>query len=207
MNIRIISIVACLSLAGCSYEAQVLETPSFSVVSSYGSKVPGKWLLYVESAALERNIKVQGYVCAAHKYPLQIADAFKTSARQTFANLAELVEPVATPITGEAMIARGARGLIVIRGEQVRPRMEVKPGFWSTAMDSQSLVVASISIDGREGRLLGTTVEGQGNGTTDTGIACEGGAKAIAEATAQAMGDVMRKLGEAFVNSERVRSQ
>jgi hypothetical protein len=84
--------------------------------------------------------------------------------------------------------------------------MDVKPGFWSASMDSQAIVVASVSVEGHGGRLMGQTVEGTGFATSDAGGACEGGAKALAQAIGQGMGDVMRKVGEAISNSERMRA-
>lgn len=72
-------------------------------------------------------------------------------------------------------------------------------------MVTQATMVANVSVDGGNGRIFGTTVEGQGMGNAEAGGACEGGTKALAEAAGQAMQDTMRKMGEAISNSERVR--
>ena len=76
----------------------------------------------------------------------------------------------------------------------------------SATMDAQALLVASVSIDGPHGRLLGTTVEGQGHADAEAGYACSGGAKGLADAAGIAIKDTVRKIGEAVSNSERVRA-
>ncbi len=182
-----------------------MEAPAYNVVSSYGEQISGKWLLYVESAALDRPMKPSGYACSAHKYPISASGSFKTSVRQTLDNIVDQIEVVESPVPAEQLAGHGARGLIVVRGEEIRPRLDVQPGFWSANMATQVTMVASVSVDGQHGRVLGTTVEGQGMGNAEAGGACEGGAKAIAEAAGQAMKDAMRKIGEAVSNSERVR--
>jgi len=45
-------------LAGCTYKAEVIESPAYNVVSSYGAEVPGKWLLYVDATPLARIIRL-----------------------------------------------------------------------------------------------------------------------------------------------------
>ena len=193
-------------LASCTYQAQVQDTPSFSVMSNYGDQVAGLWLLYVDARPLERPIKPTTFACSAHKFPISVAGPFATSVRQTLDNVVDQIEVVQGPVTRDQLAARGAKGFIVVRGEEVRAKLEVKPGFWAAGMDSSATVIASLAVEGKQGRLLGTTVEGAGIATADAGAVCEGGAKALADAVGQGMGDTMRKLGEAVSNSERVRS-
>jgi hypothetical protein len=192
--------------AGCSYKAEVAAVPSYNVTSSYGQQVPGTWLLYVEGSKLDRPTKTSNFACSAHKFPLAVSGSFRTSTIQTLDNVVEQVLVVDSPVDGPGIRARGAVGQIIVRGEEVRPRMEVKPGFWTAAMDTQATVIASVTVDGLSGRVFGQTVEGQGFSNGDAGMACEGGAKALAEATGQGMGDVMRKIGEAVSNSDRIRA-
>ena len=199
-------LVLSIFLTACSYKADVLETPSFSVASSYGEQIPGAWLLYVEASNLDRPTKTNTFACAAHKFPLQMAGSFATSVKQTLDNVVDRIAVVPGPVDANGLRTRGARGLIIVRGEEVRPHMEVKPGFWTASMDTKATVIASVTVDGPNGRLFGQTVEGQGFATGDAGFACEGGAKALAQAAAQGMGDTMRKIGEAVSNSERVRN-
>lgn len=201
--------VAVLSifLVGCTYRAEVQESPAYNVVSSYGNQVPGKWLLYVDASQLARPVKPSGASCSVHKFPIEIAAPFETSARQTIDNVVEEVELVSSPMSRQQISAAGARGQIVIRGEELRPRLELQPGFWSQNMAASAALVASVSVDSAKGgRILGTTVEGYGNADKGAGLACEGGAESLAEAAGVALKDVMRKIGEAITNSERMRA-
>lgn len=205
MAIRLAWLAIVLPLGGCSYKAEVPDSPAFDVMSSYGSKIPGKWLVYIDARPLDRPIKTSGYVCAAHDFPIHAAAAFSSSVNETLGNVMAEIEIVKSPVPRGDLARYGARGMIVVRGEDVRPVLDVKPGFWQASMETRSLVVASVSVDGPAGRLLGTTVEGHGNATAEAGMFCEGGAKAVANSIAQAMHDTMRKIGEAITNSERIR--
>ncbi|WP_290547042.1 hypothetical protein [Aestuariivirga sp.] len=194
-------------LAGCTYNAEVREAPAYNVVSSFGTEVPGKWLLYVDASPLAKPVKPAGYACSAHKFPIEMSGPFETSVRQTIDNVVEQVEIVRGPMSRQQVTAAGARGLIVVRGEELRPRLEVQPGFWSANMSASATLVASVTVDSvKAGRVLGATVEGQGSADQEAGMACEGGAKSLASAAGVALKDSMRKIGEAISNSERMRS-
>lgn len=194
-----------VALTACSYKAEVLDSPSYNVASSYGEQIPGLWLLYVDATALQRPITPTTLACSAYKYPIDAAGPFTSSVRQTLDNVVDQLEVVPGPMTSQQLIARGARGMIIVRGEDVRAALELKPGFWSASMDSRATIIASVTVDGKRGRVFGQTVEGTGNATSDAGIVCSGGAKALGQAVNQGMGDTMRRLGEAVSNSERVR--
>ena len=199
-------LVAGLALLGCTYKAEVLETPAYDVVSSYANKVPGKWLLYVDAAPLQKPVAPEGVACSFHRFPIDMAGPFATSVRQTISNVVESVEVVDAPKNQQQVTALGARGLIIVRGEEIRPRLEVHQGFWEADMSSSVTLVASVQVDGaRTERLLGTTVEGQGDGDQGSGIACEGGAKSLSTAAGLALKDSMRKIAEAISNSDRMR--
>jgi len=194
-----------LMLVGCAYKVEPVATPSYNVVSSYGEKVPGTWLLYVDAAQLDRPIKPDGYACSLHSFPLQLSSPFGSSIRQTLENVLQSVEEVPSPVSREQIRARDARGLIIVRGEEVRSHIEAKPGFWTPEMEGQVSIIASVAVDGTQGRLFGQTFEGQARGNASGGFACEGGAKGLASAAGTAMGDVSRKIGEAISNAERIR--
>lgn len=194
-------------LGACTYKAEVVESPAYNVVSSYGTEVQGKWLLYVDATPLQKPVKPQGLACSAHKFPIEMAGPFATSVRQTIDNVVQTVEVVDSPKTQQQVAALGAKGLIVVRGEELRPRLEVQPGFWTADMSASTTIIASVAVDSvKSGRILGTTVEGIGNGDQESGVACEGGAKSLATASGIALKDAMRKIGEAISNSERMRA-
>jgi hypothetical protein len=199
-------VASCVFLSSCTYNATVTDRPSFNTLNSYGSEVPGLWLLYVDAANLQRPMKPSGYVCAAHKFPIDAGGPFISSTRQTIDNVVETVEVVEVPPTLEQVRLRRAKGLIVVRGEEIRAKLVVQPGAFSAGMEGEASIVASVTVDGTRGRLLGTTVEGSGRSDAEAGFACEGGGKALGEAVSQGLGDAMRRLGEAIGNSERIRN-
>jgi hypothetical protein len=204
---RIVAVIAAaICLIGCAYKAEPIAAPSYNVVTSFSEKIPGKWLLAVEADPLNQTIKPSGYQCAAHNFPLELSDAYKTSVAQTLKNVFEQVEVIPATISGQEANRRGARGIIVVRGEEVRGRLDVQPGFWTANMKTQVLIVASTFVDGGHGRIFGTTVEGQGIADAEGGVFCEGGGKSLTDASAIAMRDNIRKVAEALGNSERVRA-
>ncbi len=193
-------------LASCQYKAEPLTVATYNVYSSYEGKLPGKYLLFVDGSKLDKSIKPSDYNCAAHTFPLALSSSFSGSVRQTFTNLVTELEVVQAPVGRDELKARGARGMIIVKGEDVNARLRVVPGFWVAGMETEVEIAASITVDGQSGRLLGTTVSGDGNGQSDAGLACEGGAKSLTQSAEQAMKETLGRLGEALTNSERVRN-
>jgi hypothetical protein len=204
---RIVAVLAAaLAVAACAYKADPIAAPSYNVVTSYSAKLPGKWLLAVDAQALNQAVKPSGYACAAHTFPLELGDAFKSSVAQTLGNVFEQIEELPAPIPGDQVKGRHARGIIVVRGEEARGRLDVQPGFWQANMKTEVVIVASTYIDGPQGRVFGTTVEGHGIADAEAGMMCEGGAKSLVDASSTAMRDTVRKLAEAIGNSDRLRT-
>ncbi|WP_262568884.1 hypothetical protein [Agrobacterium tumefaciens] len=193
-------------LASCQYKAEPLTVATYNVYSSYEGKLPGKYLLFVDGSKLDKSIKPSDYNCAAHTFPLALSGSFSGSVRQTFTNLVTELEVVQAPVGRDELKSRGARGMIIVKGEDVNARLRVVPGFWVAGMETEVEIAASITVDGQSGRLLGTTVSGDGNGQSDAGLACEGGAKSLTQSAEQAMKETLGRLGEALTNSERVRT-
>jgi hypothetical protein len=204
---RIVAVIAAaVCLSGCAYKAEPISAPSYNVVTSFSEKIPGKWLLAVEATPLNQTIKPSGMACAAHNFPLELSEAYRTSVSQTLKNVFAQIENVPSPVSGQEANKRGARGIIVIRGEEVRGRLDVQPGFWTANMKTQVLIVASTFVDDAKGRVFGTTVEGQGIADAEAGMMCEGGGKSLTDASEIAIRDSVRKVAEALGNSERVRA-
>lgn len=200
-----ISLVALL-LAGCAYKADPIAAGSYDVVTSYSHKLGGKYLLYVGSEQLNTVVRPGALTCSAHSFPIEAADGFKGSVRATLANLVDTIEVVEAPIPTDQLKARGARGLIVVRADNLDGRLRVEPGFWSANMATEVRITASVTVDGPSGRLYGSTFDGLGKGDAGAGFACEGGAASMKDSTEQAMREVIRKIGEGVSNSDRVRS-
>ena len=196
---------ACLLVGACQYKAEPPALPALNIYSSYDDKLPGKYLLYVEAQKLDRQVKPSDMNCAAHTYPLNLSASFPSATRQTFENLVAELEVVPAPVDRAELISRGARAIIIVRGEQTNARLRAVPGFWTVGMETDVELIASIQVDGRNGRLLGQTVSGTGHFQSDAGMACEGGAKSLTESATEAMRQSLSRIGEALTNSERVR--
>ena len=199
------ALVAGALLAGCQYKAEPISVASYNVYSSYDSKLPGRYLLFVDASKLDEPVKPSDFNCAAHTFPLMLSKSFGTSVQKTFANLVTELQIVDHPVSREELKARGARGMIIVRGEDLQAKLRVVPGFWSAGMETEVEISASVTVDGLGGRLLGTTVSGDGSSQTDAGFACQGGAKSLTQSAEQAMKETLERLGEALTNSDRVR--
>jgi hypothetical protein len=205
-KINISAALIAAMLASCQYKAEPLTVATYNVYSSYEGKLPGKYLLFVDGSKLDKSIKPSDFNCAAHTFPLALSSSFSGSVRQTFSNLVTELEVVQAPVGRDELKSRNARGMIIVKGEDVNARLRVVPGFWVAGMETEVEIAASITVDGQSGRLLGTTVSGDGNGQSDAGLACEGGAKSLTQSAEQAMKETLGRLGEALTNSDRVRN-
>lgn len=201
----IFALALCVLAAGCQYKAEPLTVATYNVYSSYEGKLPGKYLLYIDGTKLNKPIKPSDFNCSAHTFPLALSTSFGGSVRQTFTNLVTELEVVDQPVDRAQLKARGSRGMIIVRGEDVNARLRVVPGFWTAGMETEVEIAASITVDGPTGRLLGTTVSGNGTAQGEAGFACEGGAKSLTQSAEQAMKETLGRLGEALTNSDRVR--
>jgi hypothetical protein len=204
---RILTVVALgLTLSGCAYNAPVAVTPNLDVYSSYGAKLPGSYLLYIDDDTFSQTIKATGYSCSAHTYPLDVRAAFRDSAVKTIDQLVENVQVVTEPVPASALASQGKAGMIIIRSDTLQARFVAAPGFWSATIDANVDLAASVTVDGVQGRLLGTTAEGSGNAQSDAGAMCGGAADAIGHATEKAIKQLLGQIGERLSNSERLRS-
>lgn len=195
-----------LLLSGCSYTVEPTSVAEFTAVTAFAEKLPGKYLYYAEGTELKRSITPTGVACSFHTYPLDLADTLANSSRRTLQNYVEDLEVVPSPATVETFDALGARGIIIVRGEDIDADIRAIPGFWENSMEAEVNVTASIQVDGPDGRLLGVTVEGDGNAKMPAGFACGGGADALKQASEEAMRETVRRLAEAVANSELLRS-
>lgn len=202
---KILIIFAALGVSACTYNASAPVSPAYDVYSNYDDKLSGQYALYVDSEELAGEYSVEGYACSAHNYSQDATGAFQQSVTKTFQNLVENLELVDQPLSARDLEARGYTGMIIVEAEDIDVRINVIPGFWTSDMSADVELAASLRVDGREGRLLGTTVSGDDDAKAGAGAGCEGGAKALSEATSRALEDLMQRLGERLSNSRRLR--
>jgi hypothetical protein len=192
-------------LSGCAYQTETMTTAANDTVTSYSAKVPGKWIVYVEASALNQVVRPSDMQCAAHTYPLDFTVGLPASVRETMPNIVAQTEDSDVAVPGDSAGKRGARGVISIRGDSLQAILRVAPGFWSNNIVSDVTVTAAVTVDGKNGRLFGKTLEGHGHGDTSAGLFCDGGSKSLQQAADQAQHDLMRHIGEEIGNADRVR--
>lgn len=207
MSVRIVfGILALLAASGCTYNASVESSPAFNVYSNYSDKVPGRFALYVgDDKTGVQEVDLLTYACSAHSYKIETGSSFSSSVHQTFENLVEELEVVELPLTAEDLRARDFTAMISVTLEDAEFELTVIQKFWSGDMAGEAEYVARLVVEGHNGRVLGTTVEASEDYRNDAGDGCDGGAKAISQASAAALKELMVRLGERLVNAPRVR--
>lgn len=189
------------TMSGCSYHTDVNVAPAYNVYSSYEEPIPGRWALHVDSQGLgARVVDVDGWICHAHEFPMDITLPFRKSVTETMSTLVEEIELVDSPFAMDALSRGGHSGQIVIRTDSFDPKVWF--GFRASA---EVELEVSVIVDGLENRLLESTVSSEGDAEESAGAFCGGGAHALANATEEAIEEVLERLGERISNSRRIR--
>ena len=194
-----------LLVSGCSYQVAANIKPSYSVYSAYDDKIPGRVAVHVDATKANETIRVSGYACSAHKFPLETESEMRSAIVATLGNLIEEVQQVDRPLSSSELSSYGADAMVLVKVEEMDVDLVVIPGFWSAEMESDAYIALGVKADTRDGRKLGKMVSGRGEARANVGSACEGGAVAIAEAVEEALESALSQLGEEIANSERFR--
>ena len=202
-------IIAMAALVRCTYQAAVDISPSLDVYSSYDNRIPGTWALTVDAREFDgQEADVEGLNCSFHKYPVNAGDAFTQSAVGTFRNLVEGVQMLDEPLTAEGLArSDDFTGQIIIDADDLDAEIVMIEGFWKSRMKAEVEMSASVVAISPEGRLFGRSLNAEGEGQADAGVACGGGGKATQEATEQTIEDLLQEIGEAVTNSPRIRQR
>lgn len=201
---KLLALIGCLfAVAACTFNASVGVTPAYDVYSNHDTKVPGTWVLYVDVDRLREQSDVVGIGCSAHNYPLDMAAAFSPSAVATIGNLVESVQLVDSPLSSATLERSGYAGQIILKSEELSADLTVIPGFWSAEIEGDVEMAVSMIVDGRNGRLLGTTVTGDDEARVSGG--CPAGGEAVGRAAEGALRRTLTTIGERLSNSPRVR--
>lgn len=202
-NAFVITVIVIMS--GCAYNAPVEVSPAYNVYSNYEDKLPGRYALFVDSEKMKGEGRTRGIACSAHSYPYDGRDPFKQSVLATFRNLVEEVEFVDTPLSSESLTAQGYVAQLSVEVESAEVDLTVHQGFWTAEIEADTEITASVQAAGKDGRLLGSSIEGRDDAVADGGMACEGAATAIQESLSKAMRKTMERLGERLANARKVR--
>ena len=95
--------------------------------------------------------------------------------------------------------------MVRVEARDLKVDLAVISGFWTSEMMADTELTVSVVVYGADGRLMGTTVEGDGGHRAQTGWACEGGATATGKAIEAAMKETLERLGESLSDSPRLR--
>ena len=190
-----------IALAGCTHTGTVSTVRATNVYSGHDSKVPGKVTYIVDTTSLSKLKKddtVSGYQCGAHNYPVDGTEAFRASIPAMLEAVFENHAAAETPQKGTVQL--------LFRVERFEPRLKFNRKFFGSDADATVDIAVSITgtLDGK--RIFGTSVDGQRTKSGDGGAFCGSGGEVVADATRDAIKDVLEKLGERLTNSQQLRA-
>ncbi len=190
------------ALQGCSHKGTVSAVQATNIYSDNEKKVPGNARFSIDETSLTKLRKddsVQGFACAGHKFPVDGSDAFVSSVPSMLEQVFEASSKA------ESLTGGHDDTSLLFRVERFEPRVKFNQKFFG--VDAEATVELGVSVTGiRNGtRVFGTTAESQRSRSGDGGGFCEGGGQVLADATRDAIKDVLEKLGERMANSQSLR--
>ncbi len=202
MKKTVIFLVSSILIAGCTHTGVVSTVSPTNIYSGFDSKVPGGSTYAVDSTSLSKLKKddaVKGYMCSAHKYPVDGSDSLMSS-------IPAMLDATFEDPTQQASDPRKNVPQFVFRVERFDPKIKFSPKFF--AADGESTVELTMSVVGSINgkRVFGTTVDSQRSKSSEAGAFCSGGEEGLHEATAAAIKDVLEKIGERISNSQQLRA-
>lgn len=199
---KVLGLIVILGLVGCTHTGTVSTVSPTNIYSGHDTKVPGSSTYTIDNTSLSKLKKddaVKGYICGAHKYPVDGTDAFVTS-------IPPMMNAVFDDTTEQVSDPRKDMVNFVFRVERFEPRLKFSQKFFGA--DGEATVDLTVSATGTLNgkRIFGTTVDSQRNASSEAGPFCTGGEEGLHQATAAVIKDVLEKIGERISNSTSVRS-
>ncbi len=186
---------------------------------SFGGRIRGNWLLIIQAGPLDQSVQPNSVVCATYTYPLRLSEAFAASVSQSIVGLFEQIESGTLPIPDDELKKRGLTGMIIVRGQELYPRLDVQYGLFRANMKSQVAIVVTVFVDGQRGQILNVEIRGEGTAAEvprpciacehlafPENLLCGGATRLIAEAGAAALNDTVGRITNALANSQPVRA-
>ena len=161
--------------------------------------------LIVEASSWAKVIKASSHQCSAHNFPIDANAVFKESITRTFEQLVEFVEVAAVLPSRETMSREKIAGAILVKADTFEPKLTFVPGFWSATASADMNVSAALTVDGPQGRLLGTSAGASRSADGEASDGCGSGANVLADATSKALRELMERLGERMGNAPKLR--
>jgi hypothetical protein len=189
-----------IAISGCAHKSNVSAVQASNFYSENENKIQGVAKYSVDQTSLDKLKKkdaVQGLLCAAHKFPIDGSDALVASLPSMLEQVFESVQKTDTTRTSGDLT-------FIFRVERFEPRLKFNDKFFS--VDAEAAVEIGLSVVGyRDGnRIFGTTVDTQRTRSGSGGAVCEGGSTVLADATRDAIKDVLEKIGERMANSQKL---
>jgi len=200
---RILSIAAiAIITTGCAHKSMVSSVEATNIYSSYDDKIQGSFVYVVDDTSVSKlqvANTVQGFQCSAHKFPIDATSAFKASFPKFLDNIFETIQP-ANSADGKDL------STVVFRSERFQPSLRFIAGFMSADASATVEMAMSASVTGKNGKIFSTMVDTSRTKMGDAGGFCEGGSLVLADATRDAMKDVLEKMGERLTNAPKLRA-
>jgi hypothetical protein len=180
--------------------------PSGSRAQWSNQRIAGKWLLAIEATALKKSVKPVSS-CSDQAISLDFNAAFAASTVSALKDIFEYIEEIHSPVVGGEAKARKAKGLIVVRADDLGARLIWEAGLFVSHVDLAASVSASVSVDIGTTRVLAAIVKGQSEAANDSRDVCSRGEQEVMEIAAAATEDAVNKLTMVLRESEYLRSE
>jgi hypothetical protein len=205
---RALAIVAALGVAACSYNAVPLASGGTNFYTTADDKISGKFLFAVDATSLTK-MRVEdaskGYICGAHKVPVDAEAPFRSSVQQTMPLVFEESEMVAVSPGTESMRRDGVAGFVLVKVDGFQASVGYAKKFFGVDANAMVDLNVGISVVTPEGKILSSSVNATRSKITDGGFFCEGGSDAMAQATSLAIREAMERVAEKLSGSQKVR--
>lgn len=204
----ILSVLSVVGLSACVHETPVMVTPNTNVYSSYGNRVSGDFLLYVDSSSLNTTVRNSApiYYCQSAIYSVDMRQIFRDSVARTMEQLVGSVQIVDAPVAATELSRLNKAGMIVVRATGIYATVQIEPDVWTNVAEAKASMSASMTIDTQAGRLFETTASGNlMTGRSGGLVGCGMGTAALRQASEASMVDMLGKMGDRIVNLERLR--
>ncbi len=199
------AILAAVALCACSHEVKTIASPATSVRPAGGAKIPGTYVLVVQSDNLTKTVDPTSFTCGGPEFPIDARASFKQSARDTMLQLVETLEAREQELTAEQLQAGSHRGQIVIKTTAYDAQLDFNPGMFSATADATVTISASLVVDGPSGRLLEAQETDVRTVELDV-VTCGDGAEVLADANSKATVGLLERLAEHLSKEPKLRT-
>ena len=193
--------------SACAYNVQPVSTRAVNLYSAYENKVPGNFVLVMDSSIrnVNREITPASYVCGAHRFPIIVGDSLAVSIKQSLDAIFEQVREQGSAPPADELSSLGLNGVILVRLDDFSPRIICHKGFFEGTCTASTDLSFGVTVRGSGGILVSTAAPGSKTADGSAGIYCSGGADVLSDSITRATRDALERLGERLSNSSKLR--